>query len=184
MAHRHSRENGLLLHRIEELTGLNKREEKGRQKDKGDTRCVTSRGVRLVRPRLEGRHVIEVAMIANRLIPNLRSFSSSSAPRILHIGDVLTSSKQFSDQDVLQFSNLTLDFNPLHFDPHIARESGFRDRIVHGILVASLFPRTIAFNFAGAVYVSQSLQFKSPVYVGERVVAEVRPVQLRQNKDR
>ncbi|KAK9166184.1 hypothetical protein Scep_001375 [Stephania cephalantha] len=123
-------------------------------------------------------------MIANRLIPNLRSFSSSSAPRILHIGDVLTSSKQFSDQDVLQFSNLTLDFNPLHFDPHIARQSGFRDRIVHGILVASLFPRTIAFHFAGAVYVSQSLQFKSPVYVGERVVAEVRPVQLRQNKDK
>ncbi|KAK9166186.1 hypothetical protein Scep_001377 [Stephania cephalantha] len=98
-------------------------------------------------------------MIANRLIPNLRSFSSSSAPRILHISDVLTSSKQFYDQDVLQFSNLTLDFNILHFDPHIARQSDFRDRIVHGIL-------------AGAVYVSQSLQFKSLVYVGERVVAE------------
>ncbi|XP_019191503.1 PREDICTED: uncharacterized protein LOC109186043 [Ipomoea nil] len=41
------------------------------------------------------------------------------------------------------------------------------------MLVASLFPRTIASNFPGAVYVSQMLQFKLPVYIGEEIVGEI-----------
>ncbi|XP_019164500.1 PREDICTED: uncharacterized protein LOC109160678, partial [Ipomoea nil] len=51
--------------------------------------------------------------------------------------------------------------------------AGFSDRLVPGMLVASLFPRTIASNFPGAVYVSQMLQFKLPVYIGEEIVGEI-----------
>ncbi|XXG52571.1 hypothetical protein AAC387_Pa03g0868 [Persea americana] len=75
------------------------------------------------------------------------SYSSVSSTSHLKIGDVLKKSQKFSHQDVLQFSNLTHDSNPLHFDPQSARDAGFRDCIVHGMLVAALFPPTIAFYF-------------------------------------
>ncbi|RWR94321.1 MaoC-like domain-containing protein [Cinnamomum micranthum f. kanehirae] len=75
------------------------------------------------------------------------SYSSVSSTSHLKIGDVLKKSQKFSHQDVLQFSNLTHDSNPLHFDSQSARDAGFRDCIVHGMLVAALFPRTIASYF-------------------------------------
>ncbi|XP_043714711.1 (R)-specific enoyl-CoA hydratase [Telopea speciosissima] len=112
------------------------------------------------------------------------SFSSSTASRVLRIGDVLRQSRRFSDVDVLGYSKLSHDVNPLHFDSESARDAGFEDRLVHGLLVASLFPRIIASHFPGAVYVSQSLHFKLPVYFGDEVVAEVQAVNLRQNQER
>eukprot|EP00268_Persea_americana_P060822 TRINITY_DN7625_c1_g2_i2.p1 TRINITY_DN7625_c1_g2~~TRINITY_DN7625_c1_g2_i2.p1 ORF type:complete len:127 (+),score=16.04 TRINITY_DN7625_c1_g2_i2:857-1237(+) len=75
------------------------------------------------------------------------SYSSVSSTSHLKIGDVLKKSQKFSHQDVLQFSNLTHDSNPLHFDSQSARDAGFRDCIIHGMLVAALFPPTIAFYF-------------------------------------
>ncbi|XP_010246333.1 PREDICTED: uncharacterized protein LOC104589636 isoform X3 [Nelumbo nucifera] len=44
--------------------------------------------------------------------------------------------------------------------------------------------KIIASHFPGAVYVSQSLHFKSPVYIGEEVIAEVQAVSLRENRKR
>ncbi|RWR97231.1 MaoC-like domain-containing protein [Cinnamomum micranthum f. kanehirae] len=112
------------------------------------------------------------------------SYSSISSTFHLKIGDVLKKSQKFSHQDVLQFSNLTHDSNPLHFDSQSARDAGFRDCIVHGMLVAALFPRTIASYFPGAVYISQGLQFKLPVYIEDEVVAEVQARSLREHKKR
>ncbi|XP_042496869.1 (R)-specific enoyl-CoA hydratase [Macadamia integrifolia] len=112
------------------------------------------------------------------------SFSLSTASRVLRIGDVLRQSRRFSDADVLEYSKLSHDFNPLHCDSESARDAGFEDRLVHGMLVASLFPRTIASHFPGAVYVSQSLHFKLPVYFEDEVVAEVQAVNLRQIQKR
>ncbi|KAF8395254.1 hypothetical protein HHK36_019196 [Tetracentron sinense] len=126
-------------------------------------------------------------MLLKRLVSNFTyslSFSSSSTPRLLEIGDVLKQSRKFSDLDILEYSRLSHDSNPLHFDSKFARNAGFEDRLVHGMLIASLFPRIIASHFPGAVYVSQSLQFKLPVYIGEEIIGKVQAVNLRENKKR
>ncbi|KAJ0970340.1 hypothetical protein J5N97_023217 [Dioscorea zingiberensis] len=52
------------------------------------------------------------------------------------------------------------------------------------MLVASLFPSIIASHFPGAIYVSQTLQFKLPVYIGDEIVAEVQALSLREHKKR
>ncbi|GLT50524.1 hypothetical protein SLA2020_240070 [Shorea laevis] len=46
------------------------------------------------------------------------------------------------------------------------------------------FPRIIGSHFPGGVYVSQSLNFKSPVYFGEEIIGEVQAVKPRENKKR
>uniref|UniRef100_A0A803MV58 Uncharacterized protein n=1 Tax=Chenopodium quinoa TaxID=63459 RepID=A0A803MV58_CHEQI len=72
--------------------------------------------------------------------------------------------------------------NPLHFDTECAQIAGFQDRLVHGMLVASLFPRIISSHFPGAVYVSQNLQFRQPVYVEDEIVGEVQALNIRNFK--
>ncbi|KAK8288523.1 hypothetical protein V6Z11_D07G127800 [Gossypium hirsutum] len=77
----------------------------------------------------------------------LRYFSSSSSSGVLKIGDVLRQTRTFSNDDVGQYSKLSHDVNPLHFDSESARAAGFEDRLVHGLLVASLFPWIISSHF-------------------------------------
>ncbi|XVF04969.1 hypothetical protein REPUB_Repub05bG0129600 [Reevesia pubescens] len=74
----------------------------------------------------------------------LRYLSSSN---VLKIGDVLRHRRVFSNEDVVEYSKVSHDANPLHFDSESARAAGFGDRLVHGMLVASLFPRIIASHF-------------------------------------
>ncbi|GFQ08666.1 (r)-specific enoyl-coa hydratase [Phtheirospermum japonicum] len=105
-------------------------------------------------------------------ISKLRCYSSS-ASNILKSGDILKQSRIFSTADISEYSKLTRDINPLHFDMGCATKAGFKDIPVPGMLVASLFPRIIASRFPGAVYAKQTLEFKSPVFVGDEIVGEV-----------
>ena len=47
--------------------------------------------------------------------------------------------KTFAEADVRLFSELSLDTNPIHLDEAYARTTRFGRRIVHGLLVASMF---------------------------------------------
>ncbi|BBH04924.1 Thioesterase superfamily protein, partial [Prunus dulcis] len=95
-----------------------------------------------------------------------------TAASFLRTGDTLKLSRIFTSEDVLEYSKVSHDSNPLHFDSESARNAGFEDRLVHGMLVAALFPKIISSHFPGAIYVSQSLHFRLPVYIGEEIVGE------------
>ncbi|KAI4305848.1 hypothetical protein L6164_029187 [Bauhinia variegata] len=74
-------------------------------------------------------------------------YFSSANPHVLKPGDVLRQTRIFTDDDVLQYSKVSHDSNPLHFDSDSARNVGFEGRLVHGMLVASLFPQIISSHF-------------------------------------
>ncbi|KAK6144377.1 hypothetical protein DH2020_021197 [Rehmannia glutinosa] len=111
-------------------------------------------------------------------------YCSSSALDVLRPGDILKQLRIFSMSDITEYSKLTHDSNPLHFDLELARNAGFTDIPVPGMLVASLFPRIIASHFPGAVYVKQTLDFRSPVFVGDKIVGEVQASNIRQMKQK
>lgn len=79
-------------------------------------------------------------------VPCLRGFSSAAAS-FLRTGDKLKLSRIFTSEDVLEYSKVSHDSNPLHFDSESARNAGFEDRLVHGMLVAALFPKIISSHF-------------------------------------
>ncbi|KAK7375598.1 hypothetical protein VNO78_35505 [Psophocarpus tetragonolobus] len=114
---------------------------------------------------------------------SLRSFTSATL-HVLKPGDVLRKVRAFTEEDVLQYSKVSCDYNPLHTDSAAAKDVGFEGPLVHGMLVASIFPHIISSNFPGAVYVSQSLTFKFPVYIGDQIIGEVQATNLRENKSR
>lgn len=114
---------------------------------------------------------------------SLRGFSSE-ATGFLKTGDILKRARIFTSEDVLEYSKVSHDSNPLHFDSESARNAGFEDQVVHGMLVAALFPKIISSHFPGAIYVSQSLHFRLPVYIGEEIVGEVQAINIRPQKNR
>ena len=79
----------------------------------------------------------------------------------------------FSSEEVQDFAALTHDDNPMHTDAAFAAQGRFGACVVHGMLVGSLFGAIVGQRFPGAIYLSQTLEFSKPVYVGETVVATI-----------
>ena len=93
----------------------------------------------------------------------------------IKIGESAEMKRSFSAQDVSTFAQLSGDYNPLHFDAEFARNSLFKDRIVHGVLVSSLLSKLAGTVMpgAGSIYMSQEIRFLKPVYIDQAVVARV-----------
>jgi len=102
----------------------------------------------------------------------------------MKIGDRVSLSKVFTEEDVKQFATISTDTNPIHLDESYAAATAFGTRIVHGMLIASLFSGLIGVELPGegSVYLGQSLRFKTPVPLGEQVAASVEIVKIREDK--
>ncbi len=84
-------------------------------------------------------------------------------------------SRAFGEEEVETFARVTGDVNPAHLDDGFAATTVFGWRVVHGMLTASLISAVLGTRLPGkgAVYVSQSIQFRAPVFIGDTVTAEV-----------
>ncbi|MBI5625553.1 MAG: SDR family oxidoreductase [Elusimicrobia bacterium] len=78
--------------------------------------------------------------------------------------------------DVEGFRKLSGDVNPLHLDPAFARELGYKDRVVYGALAMAYISRVIGVDFPGpgTVWLSQSIRFEAPVYIGDTLAVKVK----------
>ena len=83
--------------------------------------------------------------------------------------------KTITDADIIMFSGVSGDINPVHLNHEFASESVFEGRIAHGMLTASLISTVIGTKLPGpgCIYVNQSLRFKAPVKAGDTVMARV-----------
>jgi 3-hydroxybutyryl-CoA dehydratase len=89
----------------------------------------------------------------------------------LYVGKSLSKSKSMTDLHTLMFGLVSLDFNPLHFNPEMARRSRFQDRIAHGMHTASLFSGVLSELTPWCAYLHQDLDFLAPVHPDEVVTA-------------
>ena len=101
-----------------------------------------------------------------------------------NIGDKANVEKHFSSEEIKQFSELSLDKNPLHFDGEFSRNAMFGKPIVHGMLVAGLISAAIGSKVPGpgSIYLSQSLKFVAPVFIGDNITAEVEILSINKAK--
>lgn len=82
-------------------------------------------------------------------------------------GDSFTVSRTFSEEDVRRFGDISLDYNPVHYDERFARARGMTGRICHGLLVAGMI--TEIGGQLGWLATKMDFTFKKPVYVGDTV---------------
>jgi len=102
----------------------------------------------------------------------------------LSVGDAAEISRTVTDEDVRAFAELTGDCNPVHLDEEYAAGTRFGRRIAHGMLGASLVSAVLANELPGrgTVYLSQTLRFTAPVFIGDTVTARVVVTQVREDK--
>jgi acyl dehydratase len=91
----------------------------------------------------------------------------------LAIGQKTSLTKTITEADLSHFIAITGDINPLHVDEDFAAQTFFGQRIVHGMLSASLFSTLVGLHIPGigAIYKSQTLEFLSPVFIGDTLCA-------------
>lgn len=85
----------------------------------------------------------------------------------LKAGDTFSVSRTFSELDVIQFADISRDYNPVHFDERFSKVKNFDGRICHGLLVASLITEIggqIRWLASG-----MSFEFKKPVHFGNTI---------------
>ncbi len=92
----------------------------------------------------------------------------------LKVGMSAVYSRTITDTDLRNFSGVSGDTNPMHLNEEYARSTVFKGCVVHGMLTASLLSTVIGTKLPGpgCLYVSQTLNFKAPVHVGETVYAK------------
>ena len=98
----------------------------------------------------------------------------------LELGMTETYVKEVKSSDVVGFAEISGDRNPIHLSEHFAARTPFGGRIAHGLYTASLISAVIGTRLPGpgAVYMSQTLNFKAPVRIGDMVEASVEVVEL------
>lgn len=117
--------------------------------------------------------------------PNLSIIGTADIDA-LTIGMSASYQQTITDADIKSFAGLTGDNNPVHMSEEYANDSRYKKRIAHGLLSAGFFSALFGTKLPGygCVYVSQSLNFRRPVYIGDTVVASVEIIRIDKEKSR
>lgn len=102
----------------------------------------------------------------------------------LKAGDTFTVEKEVTDELVRRFADVSGDYNPIHLDEEFAAKTRFGKRIAHGMLGASFISAVLGYKLSEQkiVYLSQSLKFVAPVFIGDTVTAKAVVKEIREDK--
>ena len=95
----------------------------------------------------------------------------------------------FTEEKVENFAYLCEDHAPVHFDKNYAIKMGYKNKIVHGFFISSIFSgilgnhlpgknsviRTINLNFMNPVFIKDEIIFKVEV---DKIIESVKNIQL------
>ncbi|PPR43081.1 MAG: (R)-specific enoyl-CoA hydratase [Alphaproteobacteria bacterium MarineAlpha8_Bin1] len=93
----------------------------------------------------------------------------------LKVGQEAILSKTITEADITNFSGVTGDNNPVHISDDFASKTIFKKRVAHGFFTASLISTLIATKLPGpgSIYISQTLKFLAPAYIGDNILTRV-----------
>lgn len=94
----------------------------------------------------------------------------------LETGDTFSITRTFSEQDVLNFAEISRDYNPIHFDERFSKVKNLDGLICHGLLVSSLI--TEIGGQIGWLASGMTLEFKKPVYIGDTIKCDLRITEI------
>jgi acyl dehydratase len=110
----------------------------------------------------------------------------------LSVGQTFTSSaRTVTETDLLHFAMLSGDWNPIHTDKEFARQTLYRQPVVHGLLgitiLTGLMDRMDLFHGSAIAMLGiRDWRFKNPIFVGDTIhfVMEITSKRLTSAGDR
>jgi acyl dehydratase len=96
----------------------------------------------------------------------------------LSIGDEASLSRTLAWRDIELFAAMSGDVNPAHVDAEFAKNDMFHRIIAHGMWGGALISTVLGTELPGpgTIYLSQSLEFRHPIGLGDTVTVKVRAV--------
>ena len=94
----------------------------------------------------------------------------------LEKGDTFSVSRTFTEQDVIQFADISRDYNPVHCDERFAKVKNFNGRICHGLLIASQV--TEIGGQMGWLASGMTFKYRKPVYFGDTIRCDLTVTEL------
>lgn len=93
----------------------------------------------------------------------------------LNVGDLAETVHTVTDEDIRAFAAVSGDENPLHLDEAFAATTVFKGRVAHGMLAGAYISAVLGTKLPGpgAVFVSQTMNFKRPIRPGDTVTTRV-----------
>jgi len=103
---------------------------------------------------------------------------------MLNIGDSFARSRLVTGELIRAFAELSGDFNPIHLDEEFAKTTRFGKRIAHGMLSGAFISAVLGYEFSERkiVYLSQTMRFTAPVYIGDTVTVTATVKHIREDK--
>ncbi len=101
------------------------------------------------------------------------------------LGEKISYTRCFTEEDVVKFAEATGDFNPIHLDPEYAADSIFGARIVHGSLTTSLASAALGTQLPGLGTIAFDMQcrFRQAVYLGDTVTFTAEVVEKNEQRN-
>jgi 3-hydroxybutyryl-CoA dehydratase len=102
----------------------------------------------------------------------------------IKIGDSFSKERLVTDELVRAFAEVSGDYNPIHLDEEFAKTTRFGRRIAHGMLSGAFISAVLGYEFGERkiVYLSQTLKFTAPVYIGDTVTTTATITNIREDK--
>ena len=102
----------------------------------------------------------------------------------VQIGDSFAKSRLVTDELIRAFAEVSGDFNPIHLDEDFAAGTRFGKRIAHGMLSGAFISAVLGYEFRERriVYLSQTMRFIYPVFIGDTVTTAATVKHIREDK--
>src|SRR5258706_9797491 len=100
------------------------------------------------------------------------------------VGDKFSTSREVTDEIIHKFAEVSGDYNPIHLDEEFAKKTRFGRRIAHGMLSGAFISAVLGNEFKERkiVYLSQTMKFTAPVFLGDTVTATGTITNIREDK--
>lgn len=93
-------------------------------------------------------------------------------------------SREVRKQDIELFSEISGDYNPLHYDEVLAKATRFGGIVVQGGITSAILNAVVAEDLPGpgTVFLQVNWNFKAPVKPGDIITGEVNVTRVRDDK--
>ena len=104
----------------------------------------------------------------------------------ISVGQTYETTLTVDEKRIAAFAEATGDDNPIHFDDEAAAKSIFGRRVAQGMLTAGFISGVFGTQFpgSGTVYMSQTVRFQRPVFIGDDITVRLKVVELWPEKNR
>ena len=102
----------------------------------------------------------------------------------LNIGDKFSATREITDELIRQYAEISGAYKPINLDEEFGKTKRFGRRIAHGMLSGAFISAVLGYEFKERkiVYLSQTMKFTAPAYLGDIITTTAMVTKIREDK--